>query len=175
MFLTDIQPDTYASLDILPQDQTNPHATADLLTEAKTTLSDLADEQGWDKLHVTVYLFSSDHDRDIPGKVSSLAPVILATNWLYTDRHSFSAATVLLPAVVQDLFSLSGVSVPHVSLTKAHTDKWQDTGPRLKVALGCTDFFPIENSSWSYSPSCGLWRKPETYLLLAKPRLHPLK
>lgn len=163
-------PTLYTSLDVHPRKQANPFETADLIRTAKQPLSCPKDEIGYDHLHVTMALH---YDPEEVTAFTHLAPVTMATDYLFTDKVSFSAVTVLLPDTILPFFTLSENSVPHLSLMKADDASWKNTGPRLKVAVSATDWEP-GTDLWSYSASCGLWRTPLVRVLYAEPGVHPL-
>ncbi|XP_013883488.1 uncharacterized protein LOC106532048 [Austrofundulus limnaeus] len=173
VFLTQTHPSIYASLDIDPWQQTPTTVTTDLLMMANNTLANPQDEIPWTGQHVTIALLNPDLDVDFLTAFTLLPKQPFATDFLYTDRQSFSAATVVLPQICQDMFQMKGISVPHISLCKPSARKWKDIGPRLKIASECENW-EQGNDGWMYSPGVGLWRVPVTYLFTGQPLVHPL-
>lgn len=168
--LHDSLPTMYASLDVEASKQANPFETRDLINDGKRQLSHPQTEIGYNHLHVTMKLLNDAQEASL---FSQLAPVTMATDYLYTDRFSFSAASVLLPQIISSEFNMQNCSVPHLSLMKPEDSSWKNTGPRLKTAAAATDWEPSQ-SEWTFSPSCGLWRKPLIRVLYAEPKVHPL-
>ena len=107
-------------------------------------------------LHCTAYV-SCSPDRDFEKRffLSEYDELLMCTLYWSSTRSAISVSLTHTQSVFYEIEH----AVPHVSLSKAHTDSWKDLGPFVKQCEALTDWAYTQADNVLYSASKNVFKK----------------